>query len=150
MAKTPSMEKKTGFTTFEIVIGMAILVAIAGLAIGVDSNFYRTQSLVAERDSFSSALRTARSQAMNNLDQAPHGVYIASNQYTLFEGASYASRNRDYDQVFNPSPGLFISGPAEVIFSQLDGNSNSSGTIVISNGLSNLPIAINNEGRISW
>ena len=139
-----------GYTLVEVLIVLAILTVIFGFAIEAGSNFYGGQSLSAERDSLTNLLKTARNQAMNNIDESSHGVYIVADKYILFEGNSYAARKQDFDSVFTRSKAVDISGLTEVVFNAPQGDSDSSGTITISNGNGAAVIRINNEGRIDW
>jgi prepilin-type N-terminal cleavage/methylation domain-containing protein len=141
-----------GFTLIEVVVAIALLAMIFSFSFGVGSNFYGSQVLVAERDNLLSLLRSARSLAVNNVDQSSHGVFVSTStsQYAIFEGNSYASRNQSLDVYFPISYGAVITGLAEVVFSALDGKANVSGTIIISTSIGSSTITLNNEGRINW
>ena len=140
----------SGFTLIEILVVVAIFVIVLGFALGVGSEFYRSQVLIAEKDNLVGLLRSARNQAMNNINQSSHGVFIDSNQYILFEGESYSARHQDFDEAFPLSYGVSIGGANEVVFRALDGQSSASGTITITNSRGTANIELNYEGRISW
>ena len=140
----------TGFSIVEILIVVAILTIIFGFSVGIGSNFYSGQALIAERDSVIGLLRNARTRAMDNVNQLGHGVYIGANQYVAFDGESYAARIQDYDAAFPRFPGVTIAGPSEIVFKSIEGTSNVSGTIIISSGAGSANISLNNEGRINW
>ncbi|MBI4086216.1 MAG: prepilin-type N-terminal cleavage/methylation domain-containing protein [Candidatus Liptonbacteria bacterium] len=139
-----------GFSIIEILIVMAILTIIAGFVAGVGSNFYNNQALIGERDSVIGLLRSARTRAINNINQASHGVYIGASQYVAFDGESYAARKQDYDAVFPRSLGATIMGPSEIVFKAIEGTSNVSGTITISSGIGSVTISLNGEGMVNW
>ena len=140
----------TGFTLIEIVIVIALVVLIFGFAVGVGSDFYQSQSLIAERDTLLAVLRRARTNATNNVGQSDHGVLIAPDGYVIFEGGSYDLRNADFDENFPRGGNIEISGPAELVFSALEGVSNASGTISLENARGKIDISVNYEGRITW
>jgi hypothetical protein len=119
-----------------------------GLIFGVD--FYKTYSFDAERNTILSVLQKARSRALNNINQSPHGVSFQSNNYVIFQGASYASRDLNYDQAIPKNPAINASGLSETVFQQLSGEVQSGGDIVLDNGKRTSIISINNEGRINW
>ena len=123
-----------GFTLIEVLVVVGIFTVIFGFAVGIGSNFYGSQSVIAERYSLVSILRIARSQALNNINEANHGVFIGASQYTLFEGDSYAARNQDFDSAFPKSKSMNLSGLSEIVFNSPQGDSNVSGTITISGG----------------
>lgn len=154
--KFPKPEKRLdffwqrGLTLTEVLIVVGILTIIFGFTIAVGLNFYSSESIIAERDDLVGLLRTARGQAMNDVDESNHGVYVGASQYVLFEGNSYASRKQDFDSVFPRAKGLTIAGLSEVVFNSPQGDSGASGTITMSNDLGNAKINVNNEGRIDW
>ncbi|MDO8537150.1 MAG: prepilin-type N-terminal cleavage/methylation domain-containing protein [bacterium] len=151
-AKGHKLKARCGFTLIEVMVVVAILVVVFGYTIGAGSNFYTNQALISERDSLVSLLRGARSKSLVNINQLSHGVLIntSTNQYIVFDGASYAARNQAYDIVFPKSSAVAIAGPSEIVFSALEGASNTSDTIVISSGVGVANIVINSEGRVSW
>lgn len=141
-----------GFTIAEIIITVGILAVVAGLGLIVSLDFYQRYSIDTDKDSLIGVLRKARSLSMNNFNGQPHGVFIESGHYTVFQGNSYASRQQAYDQIFNISPAVSLSislgGVSEIVFWQLSGDSNASGTINLISGAVNRAISINYEGRI--
>jgi prepilin-type N-terminal cleavage/methylation domain-containing protein len=141
-----------GFTLLEVMIVVAILAVVMGATVSSGFNFYTNQSLNGERDGLVSLLRHARGRAMNNTNQSSHGVYVSTstNQYILFQGASYASRATDYDLPFPKSPSITFTGPAEILFAALTGTSSASGTITLSGNAGSVSVFVNGEGRVSW
>ena len=139
-----------GFTLIELIVVIAVSVVIFGFAFGVGSDFYANQSLIGERDSVLNLLRRVRAKAMSNVNQSDQGLFVATTTYTVFEGGSYASRNQDFDEAFPRSGGVTISGPAEIVFTAIEGASNTSGTISIVSSKGQANISVNSEGRITW
>lgn len=143
-------QSQSGLTLIEIIIAVGILTIVAGLGLIVDLNFYQRYSLDSERDAIVAILRKSRSLSMTNFNRQPYGVFIESNRYTAFRGNSYANRQQTYDQIFNISPSVGLRGLQEIVFNQLSGDSNASGTIVLSSGAIDRTISINYEGQINW
>lgn len=142
--------KKAGFTLMEIIIAIGIFMIILGFGAILDISSYRQNSIRAERDNIVALLSRARSEALNNLNQSNHGLFLGSpSQYVIYQGVNYASRNPAYDEDY-PSAGDTISGLSDINFNNLDGSSNASGTITISDGINSYNIYINYEGRIDW
>ena len=139
-----------GFTLIELIIVIALAVIIFSFTVGVGSDFYLSQSLIAERDSVVSLLRRARIKAMNNTRQSNQGLFIAAGEYVIFEGDTYAGRSVDFDEVFPRAGRVQISGPSEIVFNSSEGSSSASGTISIVSGAGTAKILVNSEGRISW
>ena len=150
-------ERSAGFTLIELVVVIAIMVVLLGLGLFFSMDSYHGYAFHNERNLAVSLLEKARSQAIANIDQQPHGVHVdlTGNQYIIFEGATYTSF---------PSKNIFVpfissnslinhSGMTDVLFNQLDGgittppsalHLNDSGSVHTSD------INFNNEGQISW
>lgn len=142
---------KQGFSLIELLIVIAIIVVISGLGLFVGLDFYKTYALNSERDIVTSVLMKARNRAANNLNESPHGLYIDSNGYTIFQGISYALRDQSHDEPIKRNNAVNVSGLQEVVFEQLSGNlTTTEGEITLSNGARSIIISLNNEGRINW
>ena len=144
-----------GFTLIEVILALAVMGIIFGLGLFVSSDFYRTYSFQYERNLLVSVLEKARNQAVNNINQHEHGVYLGGSDYVIFAGVSplsYASRITSLDNTVTASPRLTRSGLNTVIFKQLSGDIDpaSTGTIVITDGLHTASISLNAVGQISW
>jgi Tfp pilus assembly protein FimT len=139
-----------GFTLVEIIIVVAVLMVIAGLGLIFGIDFYRNYIIDTERNTVLSVLQKARSRSQNNINQSAHGVCFQSNNYVVFQGDSYALRNPAYDQTIPKNPVINASGLSEVVFKQLNGDSQTVGNIILNNGRRSAIILINNEGKIDW
>jgi Tfp pilus assembly protein FimT len=139
-----------GFTLFEILVVMGILIILISLGLFISNDFYKGYNLRLERNTVVSILQKARNQSMSNIGQLNHGVYVSGDSFTIFQGPSYAARNISLDQIISSSPSITHSGINEIIFSQLSGQSSASGTITLNNGISSITIDVNYEGAISW
>lgn len=143
------MKKNGGYTLLELLVVVAIVFALVGVALPIGLDFYNQYLLTEERDNLVQVLRKARSEAMANINQKPHGVAFLANQYVLFQGASYASRDTDWDRFYNHSGKVSLDAPAQIIFSHLEGASASS-TVSLSDASQKVEIKVSDEGRISW
>ena len=144
-----SLQSKRGFTLVEIVVVMGLFAVLAGFGLFLSIDFYRSYAFRAERDMLISVLQKARSQALNNIRESPHGVRVEEDSYILFQGGSYDPTD-PANQAIAAAPSISHTGLSEVVFTQLSGGANASGTIDITDGLRTVSISINNAGRISW
>lgn len=142
---------RAGFTLIEIVIAVAILVALAGLGLIVGIDLYKSNVLGTELDNAVNVLQKARAEAQANIGGSPHGISLQSNRYVIFRGSSYAARDPLYDEEILISPIITATGSSEIVFSQLSGNANASGTITLTDerGVS-FVVSVDSEGRIDW
>jgi Tfp pilus assembly protein FimT len=139
-----------GFTIFEIVFALALFAILVALGLPVGLDAYRHYLLSSETNNFLNLLRRAQAQSFGNQNTSGHGIYIQSNQYVIFQGGSYASRSSSYDENYPRSTDIAVTGPTEVDFSAVSGNSNVSSTFVFANSAGSRSISINDEGTINW
>lgn len=145
------IHKRTGFTLIEVSLAIAIIMIVGGAGLFVGFDQYRGYSLLAERDNLAAMLQRARNQAMTNINEAPHGLSVQSQNFVVFQGASYAARNTAYDEIFPRYALVSTSGINEVVFRQLRGDvAAGTGDINLTNGLKTLTVSVNGEGRINW
>ena len=149
--------KESGFTLIEILVTVAIITVLVGMALFLSFDSFRRYNLNAERDMLVGVLETARSRALNNMFESQHGVcYLSPGNYSLFRGATYDVAKSE----IMPSNGaISVTGlatcaqgsAAGVIFTQLTGAPTAAvGTITLSDGAKSKTIDINNEGTIIW
>lgn len=134
----------------ELILVIAGAAIAAGLIIPVTISFYNNQQVTEMANSLKSGLRRARTLAITQRNDSAYGVKIQSDNFVLFQGASYATRNTSTEQVFEiPSTLSVVSSPDEFVFSKLYGTSTASSTIVIS-GLSSRSVTLSvvSSGKI--
>lgn len=149
------LSREAGFTFIEVMLVAAITLFFAGMGIFLSTDVYRSGLFRADADTVISALQRARSRAINNINESPHGVRIQTSGYTIFQGPDFVGRDASKDEfipigsgyTFSPTP------PIDIVFQQLSGETAFDGNIVITNVSKNpIPITvnINNEGRIDF
>lgn len=158
MASRKISTAKGGFTLMEMLIVMGIILVVASTPLFIDLTSYRSDAFRAEQSTIVTLLQKARADALNNIDQEPHGVALFPadhpHSYVVFEGASYAASNPATREVMDENyPVTFgTSSPSEIVFNQLDASTNVNGGIVLldTQRAASLDITINTEGAISW
>ena len=153
-----STTNKRGFTLIEllIVIGLIALIGSAVLFINLDN--YRGDSFRAERTTLVTLLGQARIDALDNVDELPHGLALFPagypTSYVLFEGTNFASSTTETRVPYQGTYQIEFSStsPKEIVFEQLNGDSNYSGTITMIDPESGrtFDIQVNSEGGLSW
>ncbi len=116
----------SGFSLLELLMVIAIGVAILAISAPFAFQFYQNQLVTDTSKQLQDTLDIARSYAVANLGDAPHGVRVfpASSTYVLFQGDDYATRTVTEDQVYHFSPSVTLAATTtEVVFSQLYGTS---------------------------
>lgn len=138
-----------GFTVIEIILIIGILVIIFSMSFPIAFDFYKNYQFQAEQDQFISLLEIARNLSMANLNQSPHGVFQDNDNFIIFEGNSFATRNQSQDQIFPRSKAISVSGPNEITFNAISGQAISS-AYIFNNGKTSSNVYVNKEGQINW
>ena len=133
---------------------------VGGLALFVSMETYHGSSFRSDRDLLVAALQHARAQAMNNIclgtgctDGKPHGVYIQSDKYIVFQGGTYNSsdsNNAEFDSTITTTK---TPSTLEIVFSQLSGTTSCSNecAVTLTDQSGHVSIATTTaEGRIYW
>jgi Tfp pilus assembly protein PilE len=143
-----------GFTLIELLIIVGITTILASVSAVVYGNLQVSAQLNEVSAQITQNLRLAREQSLAGLNNVAHGVKLNSNQYVLFQGSSYATRDSTYDRVFSladaltVTPGLVPSG-SEIIFSKGIGLPSATGTITVTHSITGTKgIVINDKGFI--
>jgi type II secretory pathway pseudopilin PulG len=138
-----------GFSLIEALLALLIIVFLAALIFPLSLNFYKNQQLQTHSQQILQTLRRAQLKAMAVEQDSSFGVYITNDNYTLFKGNSYATRDSQYDEVFDLPQIITVQGaPREAVFSKFEGKPARPGNIVLSNDGESQTININGIGRI--
>jgi len=124
--------KKNGFTFIEVIIIIVILIILTTVSGSVFYFFRRQSDLNNSVEAIISRLREAQSNAIGSEDSSQYGIYFESDQYIVFKGPNFISREISYDRVYQLSERveiyeLNLDGPDEVIFEKITGTTNQIG-----------------------
>ena len=126
-----------GFTFIELLLVLAILSLITTVVMNTFVDYRKNQSLQKDTETVTEVLERARIETISSQNAMQYGVHIANDKITLFTGPTYSSGdplNRDFalaptDTIVTIS---LTGGGSEVVFSRLSGETNQSGTVVLS------------------
>ena len=147
-----------GISLIEVVVVIGILSVILSLGLVMSLDSYRGYLFRSERTILVSILSKARSQAMGNFFQSPHGVCFddLTKSYIHFKGTHFVLG--DPKNELTPSndaisisavPSFSCAVNGGVVFSQIAGTTTP--TQIVMNEDANVAIiSINYEGTISW
>ncbi len=120
-----------GFTLIEVLISFAVLlVAISG-AIVLLQPFQTHGELEAGVDTLATAFYRAQMLSRAVAGESNWGVRVNPNQIVVFKGSSYAGRDASVDEVSELSPLVTPTGLVEVVFNQLTGEPQQTGTTTL-------------------
>jgi len=131
-----------GFTVMEVLIVVAILVVLGAIVIGDYATYQKKTDLQNAVQEFIAVLQVAQERTLASDNGAQYGVHISTavspNIYTLFQGASYASRVTSYDQPHSVPKNvqfssLNIGAANDIVFDRLVGTTANSGSLSLQN-----------------
>ncbi|MGE5297785.1 MAG: Tfp pilus assembly protein FimT/FimU [Acidobacteriaceae bacterium] len=141
--------KSSGFTIIEILVVMAIIAVIASFGMILSQDFFRSYTFRSETSALVSVLSKARTQAISNINQQPHGVRVEPGQYIIFQGSTFDPSDPNNFAV-KTQPAVTNNGPATIIFSQVSGDVATPTTIILTGDGHTAAVKVNSAGRIDW
>lgn len=143
--------KKLGFTMIEMLLSISIITIILGISTPVYQSLQGKNDLSIAATTIAQALHRAQTLAQSGDGDALWGVKMESGAVTVFQGASYASRDTNFDEVYGNSAGISVSGITEIIFDKLTGEPSPTGTINLAlNNYETKNITINEKGMVNY
>lgn len=148
------MSFKKGFTLFEIIIAISILVIMLVVTLPKFSEFRLVQVQNATITDILSSLDKARSDTLNSLDSSSYGVHFETSKVVIFKGTSYSILDANNQDIIFASPASitnisFSGGGSDIYFSRLSGTPNKTGTLTITTGNYSKTITIGATGIFS-
>jgi prepilin-type N-terminal cleavage/methylation domain-containing protein len=110
-----------GFTLLEILLVIGIISILLVFIVPLSLDFYKSQQFEIQTQSVIQTLRRAQSKAMAMEQDTSFGLHITDQNYTLFKGNSYATRDTQYDEIFDFSEIINIGGLNEIVFLKSEG-----------------------------
>lgn len=141
---------KKGFTLIEILLSLSIIVIMAAISIPIYQSLQNTNNLDIAVNTVSQTLRRAQELSRSGYEDSAWGVYVENNAITLFKGSNYASRDTNFDEVFDIASIIVPSGMKEVVYSKFYGIPNTTGTLTLNFNTTSRTITINEKGTITY
>lgn len=144
-------QNNAGFTLLEVLLSVAIIALIAGLGTPVYQSFQTRNDLDVATNTVAQSLRRAQVLARASDGDTTWGVDVRSGSVTVYKGASYASRDSAFDELFDVPTSITPSGIGGTVFSKFTGVPQTTGTITLtSNTNESRTITINEKGTITY
>lgn len=144
--------KKNGFTLTELLIVIGIMTITVVASLPIYGNLQISAQLNDNTAQIAQNLRLSREQSLAGLNAAAHGIKFFPNQYVLYQGSSYASRNVSYDRTYDLAGVLTLSTTIpgdEINFSKGLGAPSASGIITLTHAVNGVrQVTINSFGVV--
>lgn len=138
----------------EVLLTMALLAILAGFSMPVAYQWLHYNEADIAAATIAQNLRRAQALSRANDGDASWGVAVDpsdNDQIILFQGSSYATRTTAFDEAFDLSPIITVSGVSEVVFDQLTGETADTGTITLTTVNSQTrAITVNAYGAVGY
>ena len=140
----------TGFTLIEVVLSIAIITLIFGIAAPVYQDYQIRNGIDNSVNIIVENLRRAQALSMAVDSDSSWGVNIAEGFITLFKGANFIGRDIAFDNSSEMLSVISPSGLTEVVFSKLNGFPNNAGALTLSVAGNIRIISINEKGMLTY
>ncbi len=128
---------KKGVTLVEILVVIAIMVALMLLTLETFNKRGATRALDTDTQAIILELNKARSLTLASKDEMQYGVHLSSTSVTLFGGPTYiegvaTSSTTYFNRNVSISNIYLAGGGSDIVFDRLTGKTPHSGTIIVS------------------
>lgn len=143
--------KKHSFTLIELLLSVALIAIITSFSSPVLFRFLANDYLYDSENILIMSLKRAQILSQGSFMDSDFGVKLQSGTITVFKGASYALRDVSYDEIYDLSTSITISGITELVFSKFFGYPDNFGNIIMTtNTNDSKTISINSKGGIDY
>lgn len=139
-----------GFTLIEVIIVICIILLLFVIVWPIGANFYRQELSNKAQQQLVWILKQARSNAVNQKNNANFGVKLEPGTAVLFQGNNFNERNQDQDITYSLPSIIKQTGLQEIVFSANTGFVNNPGTVILNSYNSSKVIEINQLGVLDY
>lgn len=139
------------FTLVEVLLSLAVIGLLTGIGIPVYRTVQVKNDLSVTVNVVVQTLRRAQILSQSVDGDISWGVKIQSSDITLFKGVSYATRDANFDEVFDMPLNVIPSGLDEIVFAKFSGLPQTTGTVTLTSSSGDaVNIIINVKGIITY
>lgn len=139
-----------GYTLIEVLLTVSLMVLLVGISIPIYQNFQILNELDSAVNLTVRSLRSAQLQAQSVQLDSQWGVSFVSNTVTIYKGATYATRDATYDQSYSIPVNVTVTGVSDIAYTQVFGDTSTTGTITFTNFNKVKTIVINSKGALTY
>lgn len=137
-----------GFTLIELLLTLALASILVGVSLPASRHLLVRNDLAAATTLYRQTLRRAQHLAKQNQYNSNWGVRVEPGAVIMFQGSSFSSRNSSFDERYEISPSLQISGSQETVFARVSGTTTATSTTLTSNLDTSSEIRVSSRGVV--
>ena len=141
--------REHGFTLIEVLLSVAIISLLAGLALPVYQGFQGRNDMASTSQSITETLRRAEAYARSGNNNSQWGVNFQAGTVTLFSGTSFATRTTALDETLSIPVGITLSYTGDIIFTKVTGAPQATLTQTLTSSDSTRTVTVNAEGMVN-
>jgi prepilin-type N-terminal cleavage/methylation domain-containing protein len=138
--------QRAGFTIIELLLTIAILGVISGISIPTYIQYQQTNDISLAAENVTEGIN--RACILSQLGEQDSGWGYSIVNGVLFKGASYASRDASFDELYPVFERVSVSGPAEIAFQKLTCTPSVAGIIFFQIGNNTTEVLVQSGGTI--
>ena len=140
-----------GFTLLEVLLTITVIGFIAAFSVPLARSFLVQNDLDIAAESLAASFRRAAALSQGVSGDINWGVRVQAGGIILFKGTNFAVRDASYDETFDLSSAITPTGLAEVVFAELTGLPQTTGTTTLTSSLGQVrTVNINSKGMIQY
>jgi prepilin-type N-terminal cleavage/methylation domain-containing protein len=139
-----------GFTLVEVIVVLTITAILFLIAGSIAFNTFPKNAVQVETGAVTDILRRAQSRSVSGFQDSVWGVHFTQNEFTLFAGSTYETRNQQFDETHPIASAVSLSGITDVIFQFSTGETSNAGNVILTSTATGetVTLQINERGRI--
>ncbi len=123
--------KKDGFTLLELLLSVSLIALLAAISAPMYLSLQAENEVTIAATTIGDVLRRGQIRAQAVDGDSAWGVEMVSSTVTVFKGNNFSSRDQSFDENYNLSAAVNLSGLSEVVFDKNSGWTTASGTLLI-------------------
>jgi prepilin-type N-terminal cleavage/methylation domain-containing protein len=140
-----------GFTLLELLLSVVIIGMIVGISLPVYDSFTRRNDLDLATQNLADSVRRAQNYARAVRGDSVWGVVVQPSGFTLFKGASFASRDAAFDENDGLPGSITPSGSSEITFAKLTAAPSAASTFTLTSSTNDArTVTVNAEGMVEY
>jgi prepilin-type N-terminal cleavage/methylation domain-containing protein len=143
--------KTGGFSLIEVLLTVVILALIVSFSMPAVRSFWVRNDLDISVTTIAQTLRRASVLAEASDGDSNWGVDVRAGKITLYKGASFASRDQNFDESSSLSASIVPDGESDVSFVKFTGLPQAPATIVLTSTTNETrTITVNSKGTVTF